>query len=292
MRVSGLVRGERRRSGEPLPTLAEYYRGGLRLAAEPGTGLHLHRPRVRHARPDRRGRERASRWTATSASTSSSPSAWPTPTSLRSERVRSRLATGYGLRLRAAPKAVTDRAVGDRGRRPRSTPPRGTWPATSRRCSAAAPTSTARCSSRRRSRRMFEPHYQPDPRMPGMGLGVLPRATSAGTPSSSTRGCCPASTPRSSLAPDDGVGVMAFTNGARNAAMLAAGRGRSGCSGDLLGVPRRRDPHRRPAAPRDLGRHLRLVPAAAQLTDLQAWWRCSALGSRSSSGAGSSCCGP
>ena len=32
-----LVRGNRSRSDSELPTLAEYYQGGLRLAAEPGT---------------------------------------------------------------------------------------------------------------------------------------------------------------------------------------------------------------------------------------------------------------
>jgi hypothetical protein len=41
---------------QPLPTLAEYYGGGLRLAA--GHQVHLRQSRVRHARPDRGGCER------------------------------------------------------------------------------------------------------------------------------------------------------------------------------------------------------------------------------------------
>ena len=43
---------------QPVPTLAEYYRGGLRLAVGAGDDLGVHRPRVRHAGTDRRGRQR------------------------------------------------------------------------------------------------------------------------------------------------------------------------------------------------------------------------------------------
>ncbi len=73
-----------------------------------GHQVHLQRPRVRHARPDRRGRERAAVGPATCASTSSSPSAWPTPTS--SDPSGSgpawRRATRCGP---TAPRAVIDR---------------------------------------------------------------------------------------------------------------------------------------------------------------------------------------
>src|SRR6266496_2061009 len=81
---------------------------------------------------------------------------------------------------------------------------------------------------------MFEPHYQPDPRVPGMGLGFW-RATPAGT-SSSTRGSSLASTRRIFMAPDDGVGVMAFTNGASRAMLWLAGE-LAGLLNHLLGVP-------------------------------------------------------
>lgn len=42
-----------------VPTLAEYYQGGLRLAAEPGTIWTYTDPWVRHPRPDRRRRKPA-----------------------------------------------------------------------------------------------------------------------------------------------------------------------------------------------------------------------------------------
>ncbi len=60
---------------------------------------------------------------------------------------------------------------------------------------------------------MFAPHYQPDPRLPGMGLGFF-RADSAAISRSSTTGCFPGFDAQIFLAPDDGVGVIAFTNGA------------------------------------------------------------------------------
>ena len=83
---------------------------------------------------------------------------------------------------------------------------------------------------------------------------------SAGISRSSTEGSSPASTRRSSLAPDDGVGVMAFTNGARRAMLWLPGEVARPAQAAAR-RPGRGDPHRRPAAPRDLGRPLRLVPA-------------------------------
>ena len=54
------------------------------------------------------------------------------------------------------------------------------------------------------------------------------------------------------VAPDDGVGVIAFTNGTRRGAMwLPAETG--GLLRRLLGAPDDADPHRRAAASRDLG---------------------------------------
>src|SRR5262249_35365072 len=61
---------------------------------------------------------------------------------VRSERVASRLATGYELRSHGAEAGTDYEWVAA------STPPPGARPPTSRPCSAAAPASTARCSSR------------------------------------------------------------------------------------------------------------------------------------------------
>ena len=100
---------------EPLPTLAQYYRGALRLAAEPGTtwtytdhgfgvlgqivedlsGQPLHRYLREHI---------------------FDPLGMPSCDLLRSEAVRARLATGYTLGRKGA-TAVTDRHGVAGGRR-------------------------------------------------------------------------------------------------------------------------------------------------------------------------------
>ena len=76
---------------------------------------------------------------------------------------------------------------------------------------------------------MFEPHYQPDPRIPGMGLAFW-RADLGGHPAVEHQGVLPGFNSQIFLAPDDGVGVMAFTNGSRNAASWLTAESASGCS--------------------------------------------------------------
>lgn len=63
---------------------------------------------------------------------------------------------------------------------------------------------------------MFAPHYQPDPRIPGMGLAFW-RGELDGHAVVEHQGVVPGFNSQIYLAPDDGVGVMAFTNGSRNA---------------------------------------------------------------------------
>jgi hypothetical protein len=61
---------------------------------------------------------------------------------------------------------------------------------------------------------MFQPHHQPDPRIPGMGLAFF-RANLGGHLAVEHDGILPGFDSEILLAPDDGVGVMAFANGAR-----------------------------------------------------------------------------
>jgi hypothetical protein len=61
---------------------------------------------------------------------------------------------------------------------------------------------------------MFEPHYQPDHRIPGFGLGFF-RADVAGHLVVEHDGILPGFDAQIMLAPDDRVAVMAFANGAR-----------------------------------------------------------------------------
>jgi hypothetical protein len=61
---------------------------------------------------------------------------------------------------------------------------------------------------------MFAPHYQPDPRMPGNGLAFF-RANLGGHLAVEHDGLLPGFDSQIYLAPDDGVGVLAFASGAR-----------------------------------------------------------------------------
>jgi hypothetical protein len=70
---------------------------------------------------------------------------------------------------------------------------------------------------------VFEPHYQPDPRIPGMGL-AFSRGTLGGHRFVEHEGILPGFSSQIFLAPDDGIGVMAFTNGARRAMLWLPGQ--------------------------------------------------------------------
>ena len=198
---------------ERLPTLAEYYQGGLRLAAEPGTiwaytdhgfatlgqivedvsGQPLHRY----------FRERIFE-----------PLGMTDTDLLRSQRLTSRLATGYRLRSDGA-KAVTDRqgvtaAAGSIYSTPRDM---------ARYVAALLGGGSGKHGSILTPERvslMFQPHYQPDPRIPGIGLAFW-RADLGGHSAVEHQGVVPGFNSQIFLAPDDGIGVIAFTNGSRNA---------------------------------------------------------------------------
>ena len=231
---SGLLRplfGETVRAGQPVPSLAEYYRGGLRVVAEPGT-------RYRYT----------SHGFATLGQIIEDVSGQPLDRYLRehifeplgmsgtslilSELARSRLATGYHLGAGGA-KAVTDYEVVTAG--------------------AASACSTTKDMARYVAAllggganehgsvlkpatlaTMFEPHYQPDSRIPGMGLAFW-RGTVGGHPVVEHQGVVPGFNSQI-FAPGDGVGVIAFTNGARQALVWLPAE-TAGLLGHLLGVP-------------------------------------------------------
>ncbi len=212
---SGLLRlrdlGETVKLGRPVPPLAEYYRGGLRIDAEPGTrftytnhgfatlgqivedvsGVPLARYLREHV---------------------FEPLGMAHTDLVRSERVASRLATGYELRSGGA-TAVTDYEVITVGGGAAYSTPRDM----ARYLGALLgggrgehgpilePATLAT---------MFEPHYQPDPRIPGFGLGFF-RVDLNGHPAVEHDGILPGFDSQIFLVPGDGVGVMAFANGAR-----------------------------------------------------------------------------
>ena len=140
-------------------------------------------------------------------------------TLLRSEVDPARTATGYHLRPHG-PEPVPDR---DSVTPARATPGpardmAATWPLSW----AGAATAGAQCCAPRRSPQMYAAQYPPDPPHPGPRPRVLaPRRRGAAVVG-------PGAHPRLRLAdpvaPDDGVGVMVFTNGTTRGA-VAPGRG-------------------------------------------------------------------
>jgi CubicO group peptidase (beta-lactamase class C family) len=200
-------------AGEALPSLAEYYRGGLRQVVEPGTAFAYSNhgfatlgqlvedvsgvPIVRYL-----------------AEHVFAPLGMTDTSLVRSERLAARLAVGYVLR-RGGVAAVPDREwVGTAGGGVYSTTRdmahyvaallRGGG---NEHGSVLKPATLAN---------MFETHYQADPRLPGMGLGFF-RSDAGGHRVTGHDGILPGFHSGMLLAPDAGVGVIAFTNGSSGA---------------------------------------------------------------------------
>ena len=157
-------------AGQSVPPLAEYYRDGLRIDTEPGTKWAYSNhgfavlgqivedvtgiPLSRYLREHLFG-----------------PLGMEHSDLLRSERVQPRLATGYQLGSRGL-KAVADREVVPVGAG-------AVYSTTSDMARYAAALLGGGAGEHGRVVKpetlatMFRPHYQPDPRIPGMGLGFF-----------------------------------------------------------------------------------------------------------------------
>ena len=250
---------------QPLPTLAEYYGGGLRLAAEPGTrftyGNHgfgtlgqivedvSGKPLARYFREH-----------------IFEPLGMTGSDLLRSERVKAHLATGYKLRSHGV-MAVTDRQSVTAGAGSIYSTP-GDMARYVAALLGGGANSRGRVLEPATLASMFEPHYQTDPRVPGMGLGFW-RSYLGGHLAVEHPGVLPGFNSQIFLAPGDGAGVMAFTNGASGAMIwLMAEAG--GLLRQLLGVADeviRTDVPQHPEIWADL---CGWYPVSAQLTDNQA----------------------
>jgi CubicO group peptidase (beta-lactamase class C family) len=201
--------GESVAAGQPLPSLADYYGGRLRLVAEPGTRFRYgnHGPAtlgqivadVTGVPLDRYLREHVF-----------GPLGMTDTDLAGAERVRSRLATGYEMSSHG-PRAVAHREMVTAGAASISSTPRDMarylaallGHGTNEHGSVLGPAATAA---------MFEPQFQPDPRLPGIGLAFF-RVDLGGHRAIEHQGTLPGFHSQIFLAPDDGVGVMAFTNG-------------------------------------------------------------------------------
>jgi CubicO group peptidase (beta-lactamase class C family) len=233
---SGLLRlhdlGETVPCGRSVPSRAEYYHGGLRVDAEPGSrwmytnhgfatlgqlvedvsGMPLDRYFCKHI---------------------FAPLGMADTDLVRSKRVAEHLATGYELRRNGA-RPVADYALVPVGGGGVYSTPRDMarylaallGGMANEHGSVLKPTTLAM---------MFAPHYQTDPRIPGMGLAFF-RANLGGHLTVEHDGIEPGFDSQIWVAPDDGVGVMAFSTGGSGALhwlMEPVG----GMLRQLLGVP-------------------------------------------------------
>ncbi|HEU4463521.1 MAG TPA: serine hydrolase domain-containing protein, partial [Gemmatimonadota bacterium] len=195
------------RFGDPLPSLAEYYRDGLRSVVEPGTAFAYSNhgfatlgqivedvsgmPLVQYIE------ERILR-----------PLGMADSGLVRTDRLAARLATGYSLG-RTGPRVVADREWIDGGA--------GQLYATARdmgRFAAAllgGGNESGRILESATLTEMLEPHFQPDPRIPGIGLAFF-RGEVGGHRTAGHDGILPGFNAGLVLAPDDGVGLFALTN--------------------------------------------------------------------------------
>jgi CubicO group peptidase (beta-lactamase class C family) len=197
--------------GRPVPCLAEFYQGGLRVDAEPGSrfmytnhgfatlgqivedvsGVPLHRYFREHI---------------------FEPLGMSSSDLLRSEQIRSHLATGYELHSDGAKPVAESEVV---------TPGAGGVYSTPRDMARYMAALLGRGANEHGSvlkpatmATLFEPHYQPDRRLAGIGLAFF-RANLGGHLTVEHGGILAGFDSQIFLAPNDGVGVMAFANGAK-----------------------------------------------------------------------------
>ena len=199
--------------GTPVPSLVEYYRDGLRVVAEPGTrwiytdhafaALGQIVEDVTGIPFDRYVRERILE-----------PLGMTSTDLVRSGRVLPRLARGYTIGRRG-PSAVRDAEL--------ITVPGGGLFSTTRDMAryVAALLGGGRNEhgtvlDRGTLAEMLEPHYRPDPRLPGMGL-AFDRYVEGPRPVFGHGGIVPGFDSLLLFAPADGLGLVAFTNGATRA---------------------------------------------------------------------------
>jgi CubicO group peptidase (beta-lactamase class C family) len=203
----GVGSGDRaRRSG--APPLADYYRRGLPVEVEPGTkwaysnhgfaALGQIVEDVSGQPLDRYLRDRIF-----------DPLGMEHTDLLRSQRVRPRLATGYALGSRGL-KPVADRevpTVGGSGMYS-TTADIARYVTALLRQTGNEPGSVLRPET---VGTMFHPHFQPDPRVPGMGLG-FELGEEGGHKTVGKTGILSGFHSAISLAPEKGIGVVVFSN--------------------------------------------------------------------------------
>jgi CubicO group peptidase (beta-lactamase class C family) len=224
--------GETVRAGDRLPSLAEYYRGGLRLGAEPGARFRYgnHGPATLGQLVEDVSGVPLARYFREHIF---GPLGMADTDLVRSARVRAGLATGYTLHA-DGPRAVEAREFVTTGAASAYSTPRDLARYAAALLGGGA-NDHGRVLEAATVASMFQPQYQPDPRIPGMGLAFF-RVDLGGHRAVEHQGTMSGFDSQLILAPDDGVGVIAFTNGAVGAPLWLPAEA-SGLLRQLVGVP-------------------------------------------------------
>jgi CubicO group peptidase (beta-lactamase class C family) len=194
--------------GRPPPPLADYYRGGLRVDFQPGTRWAYSNhgfATLGQIVEDVSGMP-LDRYLSQCVF---GPLGMESSDLVRSERLRPRLATGYELRGGGL-EAVADREIVTAG----ASGVYSTMSDMARYAAALLGGGTNEHGSVLKPETlasMFEPHYQPDPRIPGMGLGFF-RDEMGGHRTVEHDGIWHGFRTDMVLAPDQKIGVLAFAN--------------------------------------------------------------------------------
>ncbi len=225
------VLGETVAYGQRVPALDEFYRGRLHLIAEPGT-RHTYSNHgfatLGQIVEDVTGQPLARLF----RDRIFGPLGMTGTDLTRSDRIEARLATGYTLRA-GGPRPVRDCDLVTAGAG-------GIYSTTADMARYMAALLAGGSGEHGQILKpetltsMFAPHYQPDPRLPGVGLAFF-RHNLGGHLVVDHDGLVPGFNSQMSLAPHDGTGVVAFTNGARSA-MAWLGAEVTAVLGHILGA--------------------------------------------------------
>ncbi len=199
--------------GEPLPSLAEYYRDGLALVAEPGTVFAYSNhgfATLGQIIEDVSGRSLGSYFQEQLFE----PLGMTGTVYGRLEPATVPRAVGYVIRS-SGPVPVADRDWISGGASNISSTTGDVARFVAALLSAGSVEHGSILGAATRAT-MFEPHYQPDARLPGMGLGFF-RSECGGRRVVEHSGTLPGFHSHLLAAPDPGIGIIAFTNGATGA---------------------------------------------------------------------------